>query len=415
MSTPFLSSEEYDERAHQLYNEAHYDEALDVLREGLSLYPNSVELHIGVGYARLAREEYAWARRSFEESLALEPEHEDALAGLGEVLLRLGQRDAAVAAFRHIVEPGYSDDLDLILQAGRALFREDCERMPLMEEARRFFDVAVRQAPEMAEPAACLAYARHRLGDDDGAIASLRRALTLDSQHAEARIYLANILFDRREFASALGHLEQTSPDDHWDEPGIWRVIELKKSLHGARDGDPDLKPWIDRLGELDDEIDDIDDMLAEIEAQAVDPAGGVGGDDAGLADAGRTRSGDGGRSGGRASSGQPALFGLFSALNDVDRGEATARRTSASRTQLSGVAAHSVLTREGEEYMGTWDEIVRGMRDSNRTFADRSIEEFMLIQARRAYSLTGIQITTSDAEGFLRGSALAGLLRIVR
>ena len=37
MPTPFLSSEEYDERAHQLYNEGEYDEALDVLKEGLAL------------------------------------------------------------------------------------------------------------------------------------------------------------------------------------------------------------------------------------------------------------------------------------------------------------------------------------------------------------------------------------------
>jgi Flp pilus assembly protein TadD len=75
MPTPFLSSEEYDERAHQLYNEGRYDDALDVLREGLTLYPNAVELHIGVGYARLARDEFAWARKSFEESLILDPDH----------------------------------------------------------------------------------------------------------------------------------------------------------------------------------------------------------------------------------------------------------------------------------------------------------------------------------------------------
>jgi len=42
MATPFLSAEEYDERAHQLYSEGQYDEALGVLREGLALYPNSV-------------------------------------------------------------------------------------------------------------------------------------------------------------------------------------------------------------------------------------------------------------------------------------------------------------------------------------------------------------------------------------
>src|SRR5919202_1248501 len=158
MPTPFLSSEEYDERAHQLYNEGQYDEALDVLREGLSLYPHAVELHIGVGYARLAREEYAWARRAFEEALVLEPEHEDALAGLGEVLLKFGQRSAAQRCFDRILELGYHDN---------------------------------------AEAIALVGYAQHRLGDDEGAVASLRKALELDDEHAEARIYLANILYDR--------------------------------------------------------------------------------------------------------------------------------------------------------------------------------------------------------------------------
>src|SRR6266576_1613208 len=50
---PFLSSDDYDERAHQLYNEGHYDEAIEVLREGLGFYPHTVELHVGMGYARL--------------------------------------------------------------------------------------------------------------------------------------------------------------------------------------------------------------------------------------------------------------------------------------------------------------------------------------------------------------------------
>ncbi|HSR15735.1 MAG TPA: tetratricopeptide repeat protein, partial [Gemmatimonadales bacterium] len=82
MSDAFLSSDEFDEQAHQLYNEGRYDEALTILTEGLSLYPNAVELHVGSGYAQLAREEYAWARRGFETALTLEPDHEDALAGL---------------------------------------------------------------------------------------------------------------------------------------------------------------------------------------------------------------------------------------------------------------------------------------------------------------------------------------------
>src|SRR2546430_9740096 len=160
MPTPFLSSEEYDERAHQLYNEGQYDEALDVLREGLALYPNAVELHVGVGYARLARDEFAWARKSFEEALVLDPEHEDALAGLGETLLKFGQQEASLRCFRRILELGYEDDLDLMLQVGRALFREG-----LIEDAKEFFEIAVRQAPESAEAIALVGYAQHRLGD----------------------------------------------------------------------------------------------------------------------------------------------------------------------------------------------------------------------------------------------------------
>ncbi|HEX6051227.1 MAG TPA: tetratricopeptide repeat protein, partial [Gemmatimonadaceae bacterium] len=165
MPTPFLSSEEYDERAHQLYNEGQYDEALDVLREGLALYPNAVELHIGVGYARLARDEFAWARRSFEEALILDPEHEDALAGLGETLLKFGRTDAAVKSFRRVLELGYQDDVDLMLQVGRALFREG-----LIDEAKEFFQIAVEHAPESAEAVALVGYAQHRLGDDNSAI-----------------------------------------------------------------------------------------------------------------------------------------------------------------------------------------------------------------------------------------------------
>src|SRR5258708_28898828 len=48
--------------------------------------------------SRVAREEYAWARRAFEEALALDPDHEDTLAGLGEVLLKFGDKRGAVAA-----------------------------------------------------------------------------------------------------------------------------------------------------------------------------------------------------------------------------------------------------------------------------------------------------------------------------
>ncbi|HET9796463.1 MAG TPA: tetratricopeptide repeat protein [Gemmatimonadaceae bacterium] len=389
MPTPFLSSEEYDERAHQLYNEGQYDEALTVLREGLTLYPASVELHIGVGYARLAREEFAWARRSFEEALVLEPEHEDALAGLGETLLKFGLEEASLRCFRRTLELGYADDLDLMLQIGRALFREASvrDRRELFAVAQEFFEVAVQQAPDSAEAIACVGYAQHRLGEDDAAVATLRKSLQVDNEHAEARIYLANILYDRGDYEASLYHFERTSTEDHWDELGIWRLIELKRAAYKLPEHDAELKPWEDRLTELGGELDDIDELFIEVDGAVASEGGEV-----------------------EVARGQLELFGtLLSTLADSRSEEDDA--TADPRSDV-----HAVLTREGRRLSGSWEDIVRSMRDAEQEAErDGTLREYMIRMAKRAFRETGVRVPSHDAELFVRGSADAGMLRIVR
>ena len=369
MASQFLSSEEYDERAHQLYNEGRFDDALAVLREGLVLYPTSVELHVGEGYARLAREEYAWARRSFEEALTLDSEHEDGLAGMGETLLRFGQVDHARTNFRRILELGYQDDVELMLQVGRALFRDN-----LVDDAAQFFDIAVQQEPGSAEAVSCMGYAQHRSGEDDAAISTLRRALKLDPDYTEARIYLANLLYDKQEYEAALYQFEKSSPEDHWDELGLWRLMELKKAAYRLQDDDPDLAPWQAQLEELNAETDSIDEMLSEIEARVLSE----GDDDPD-------------------SRGQLELFGsLLAGMRD----------------QKESVTEHSVITRTGDTFVGSWDDIVTEMRDAMS--GGKSLYEFMLAEASRVQAQTGQRVPTESAEAFLRGSAEAGMLKIL-
>lgn len=372
MPIPFMSSEEYDERAHQLYNEGHYDDALSVLREGLALYPHSVELQIGVGYARLARDEFAWARKAFEEAMVLDPEHEDALAGFGETLLRFGQTEAALKSFRKTLELGYEDDVELMLQIGRALFRDG-----LVEDAKEFFDIAVRHAPESAEAVALVGYTLHRMGNDDAAIATLRRALQLDDDFAEARIYLGNIHYDRGEFDTALYHLDRTTPDDHWDELGIWRLIELKKSIHRYRDDDIRLKAWDDRLGELAGEPDALDELFAEVEQRV-------------------------------------AAEAQHETKNQLELFSHASNEFATEQSDYEEGDEHFVTTSDGRQFRGSWEEIVAAMRDADSAFSGRSVQEFMATEARR-FAMNGVVIPTGDAESFLRGSADAGILRIVR
>lgn len=379
MPNPFLSSEEYDERAHKLYNEGDYDKALAVLREGLAIYPNSVELHIGVGYAYHAREEFAWAKRSFEEALVLDPEHEDALAGYAETILRFGRKDEAISTFRRTVELGYSDDVDLMLQIGRALFREG-----IIEESKTYFEIAVEMAPESGEAVACLGYAQHRLGADTDAIVTLNKALALDPEHVEARVYLGNIHYDRSEYEQALQNLERSTPEDHWDELGIWRLIELKKVLYKLPESDPELRPWELRIDELTSETDDIDEMLAEIEAKAYEAFEGEH----------------------SAARGQLELFGAL--LNTLS----AAHRELGLSTDDAHNAAHRIIFGD-HAFEGTWEEIVQQMRDKQNSHV--SIEQFMKTEARRAYGLTGVEIPDNDAESFIKASASAGILKIDR
>ena len=372
MSEQFLSSDEYDERAHQLYNEGQYDEAVDMLRDGLGLYPHAVELHVGMGYARLAREEYMWARRSFDEAVGLDSDHEDALAGLGEVLLKFGDRDGAGACFDRILALGFRDDHDLMLQIGRALFRESA-----LDQARRYFEVAVTAHPDSAEAAACVGYAAHRLTDEGGALHWLRRALELDPTHGEARIYLANLLYDRGEYEAALFHLERTDPDEHFDGLAIWRLVELKKGVYRLPDDDPELVPWHSRLTELTGDADPEELLLAEIEAMGPD---------------GQVR--------------DPRQLELFGTL-------LTELQGMKGRGSPGGGDEHRIRTVSGALYAGTWEEIVRQMQvDAGES--DGSLAEYMTQTALRGRQQTGVAIPATDPESFLRGSADAGLLRIL-
>jgi len=277
-------------------------------------------------------------------------DHEDALAGLGETLLKFGQEEQALKSFRHTLELGYQDDVELMLQIGRALFREG-----LIDESKHFFEIAAQQTPDAAEAVSCIGYAEHRLGNDESAISTLRRALQMDPDHTEARIYLGNIFYDRGDYEAALYHLDRSTPEDHWDELGIWRLIELKKMIYRLRDNDPELRPWEDRLRDLSGELDDIDEMLAEIEAKAMETA---------QTDA----------------KGQLELFGAL--LSSFTETKATPEN-------------HRIKTDDGNTFEGTWEEIVDKMRDANCLKESPKPEQ--------------------DAESFIRRSADAGLLRILR
>lgn len=362
MPDRFLSSEEYDEQAHKLYNDGDYDGALAMLKEGLSLYPNAVDLYVGLGYARLAREEYAWARRAFERAVVLDAAHEDALVGLGETLLRFGEREAALRLFRRVAAMGYDDDVDLMLTMGRALYRAE-----MYTASRDVFAKAAARRPDNAEAVAALGYALHRLGDEVGAGRQIRRALRLDPDLHEARIYLGHLLYDRGDWEGSLREFERVPPHEHWDALAVWRLMELKRVLWHLEAGDARLAPWEQRLRELEELEDPIDRLLAEVESNASPHH--------------------------RRAPLDPSQLELF------DGGETAG-------------GSHAIRLSDGHLLRGSWHEIVRQMRDQ-AGFSHETITHYMRRLAERWHEQSGVEIPFTDPESFLRAAVAAGLVHL--
>ena len=355
------SSEDYDEEAYKLYEEGDYEGALKMLKEGLCLYPNAVELYVGMGYARLAREEYAWARRSFQQALMLDSDHEDALVGMGELLLWFGRKEKALELFRKVEALGYDGDIDLMLTMGRALYGAG-----LYVEARDVFARLVASRPDSAEAVAALGYALHRTGNELEATRHIRRALRQAPDLHEARVFLGHILYDRADREGAMREFEQVPPSEHWDPRAVWRVIELNASLRGIPVSDARVEPWQARLRELENLSDPLDRLLAEVEAVA---------------------------------SGVP--------------GSATDQLELFDGARLEDREAHHVRTGGGRPFRGTWHEIVRQMRD-DAGFSHETVSHYMRRLAERWREQFGLEIPVVDPEAFLTAAIQAGLVQRV-
>jgi tetratricopeptide (TPR) repeat protein len=267
MPTAFLSSEEYDERAQRLYNEGRYDAALGLLREGLRLYPNAVDLYVGLAFAQLSREEFAWAKNAFEKALLLDEHNEDALVGLGETLLRIGHHAEALNVFGRARRRRSGADPQLLLSIGRALYREG-----LGPQARDAFLDALEATPDLAEAHAGLAYTFHLDGQVRRARATLRRALDLNPHLHEARVFLGHLLYDAGSWEGALATYRAVPIDEHWDALAVRRALELMAALEGVEDAR--AEPWRDRLRAIDGRRSYVDRLLAEIEARGVGAGG---------------------------------------------------------------------------------------------------------------------------------------------
>jgi tetratricopeptide (TPR) repeat protein len=221
----------------------------------------------------------AAAARAYQDLLAVDPEHADALHLLGvlahqrgdsaqavELIHRaIGLRPSVAAYHANLAEVYRArGQLDRAAGCGRTALRlnpqsaEAANNLGLIllqqgkpDAARDQFQTALRLRPDFALACNNLANAWRLLGDADQAVAHLRQALTIDPTLAEAHTNLGQLLMERGEMDQALVHTREAvrrqpdGPEGHNNLGNVLRALgrlaEARASYAEALRLDPDL------------------------------------------------------------------------------------------------------------------------------------------------------------------------------
>jgi tetratricopeptide (TPR) repeat protein len=134
----------FNELGYLLVLMGRYDEAADILTQGLQIAPTMPQLSIQLGYAELSRRNCANAKIAFGRALDISPHSHDALFGMAKAHQELGENEAAADYFRRYLTDRPNDSgawLNLghcLLELGQLEPGYECFRMAARGDAERY-------------------------------------------------------------------------------------------------------------------------------------------------------------------------------------------------------------------------------------------------------------------------------------
>jgi tetratricopeptide (TPR) repeat protein len=134
----------FNELGYLLVLMGRYDEAADILTQGLQIAPTMPQLSIQLGYAELSRRNCANAKIAFGRALDISPHSHDALFGMAKAHQELGENEAAADYFRRYLTDRPNDSgawLNLghcLLELGQLEPGYECFRLAARGDAERY-------------------------------------------------------------------------------------------------------------------------------------------------------------------------------------------------------------------------------------------------------------------------------------
>lgn len=205
--------------------------ALELLSRALHSKPGLAAPHANLGLAQQALHRYPDAQRSFEQALAIEPDHPEALNNLGNLLREIGQPEAALPYFEQALrlKPEYAGVLNNRGNTLRDLGRH--------ADAIASFDAALKLDPAYAAAHYNRGNALQELGQPEAAVLSYQQALRLKPEVFEAWLNLGNALQELGQYAAALASYEQAlqlRPDSAQARINQGRVLQTQHQPQAA-------------------------------------------------------------------------------------------------------------------------------------------------------------------------------------
>lgn len=216
-----------------LYNTRFRDLFYDAQRRAEEERNHLTSLRVREGTAQLRNKDYAAARQSFEEALALRPNHVNGLYNLALTEVYAGRSEEALTGFQKLLALG-----DAVPPGTRALALINVgflyTRQGSHADAAQALDQAVALRPDHAEAWTNLGVARRELGDAAGAAAAFRRAHELDPESSLTTDNLAMAAIDAQDWSTAVSLLSNATAR-HPADGSLW--LNLGKAQLGLGDG----------------------------------------------------------------------------------------------------------------------------------------------------------------------------------
>ena len=199
-------AEKTSSEGYELYMQGSYDEAIQLLSEGIEKYPDYADLYTNRAMAYFESGDAEAAMEDLSRSLEIEADNPEAYSNRGYIELAYGEYQLAIADFYQAIElRGFFEQEDGLyytyLNLGTALNQIDQHA-----EALLVYERALEIHPEDPELLNAVGLAKRTAGDLEGALETLNKAIELDQHYAYAYINRAGIYL-------AMGNLEKGLAD----------------------------------------------------------------------------------------------------------------------------------------------------------------------------------------------------------